>query len=66
MLLIWWLLQHDYGVGIATVIYIVPDVTKAIWESLADECLPVPKAPDWKEIARGFERSGISPTVMGQ
>ncbi|XP_035995635.1 protein ALP1-like [Fundulus heteroclitus] len=51
--------------GISTVADIVPDVSKAIWDSLVDEFLPVPKVADWQEIALGFQERWNFPNCVG-
>ncbi|XP_035982121.1 uncharacterized protein LOC118557089 isoform X2 [Fundulus heteroclitus] len=48
-------IASSYRMGISTVADIVPDVSKAIWDSLVDEFLPVPKVADWHEIALGIQ-----------
>jgi len=45
---------------------IVPEVSKAIWDSLVDEFLPVPKTADWQEIAIGFKERWNFPNVWVQ
>lgn len=44
---------------------IVPDVSKAIWDSLVDDFLPVPKTADWQEIATGFKERWNFPNCVG-
>ncbi|ROL48478.1 hypothetical protein DPX16_2185 [Anabarilius grahami] len=48
-------IASSYRVGISIVAGIVPEVSKAIWDSLVDDFLPVPKTADWQEIATGFK-----------
>lgn len=58
-------IASSYCVGISTVANIVPDVTKAIWDSWVDTFLPVPKAADWQEIALSFKEMWNFPNCMG-
>ncbi|XP_058628337.1 uncharacterized protein LOC131538482 [Onychostoma macrolepis] len=58
-------IASSYRVGISTVAGIVPDVSKAIWDSLVDEFLPVPETADWQEIALGFKERWNFPNCVG-
>lgn len=58
-------IASSYRVGISTVAGIVPEVSKAIWDSLVDEFLPVPKTADWQEIATGFKERWNFPNCVG-
>ncbi|XP_058625881.1 uncharacterized protein LOC131536777 isoform X4 [Onychostoma macrolepis] len=57
-------IASSYRVGISTVAGIVPDVSKAIWDSLVDEFLPVPETADWQEIALGFKERWNFPNCV--
>uniref|UniRef100_A0A3B3QUT2 DDE Tnp4 domain-containing protein n=1 Tax=Paramormyrops kingsleyae TaxID=1676925 RepID=A0A3B3QUT2_9TELE len=64
-LLLYTTIASSYRVGISTVAEIVPDVSKAIWDSLVHEYLPVPSASDWQEIALGFKERWNFPNCVG-
>uniref|UniRef100_A0A3B3S004 DDE Tnp4 domain-containing protein n=1 Tax=Paramormyrops kingsleyae TaxID=1676925 RepID=A0A3B3S004_9TELE len=57
-------LAFYYRVGISTVAEIVPDVSKAIWDSLVHEYLPVPTTSHWHKIALGFKERWNFPNCM--
>ncbi len=47
-------LGYQFRVGKATVHKIVKETSKAIWETLQPQYLPVPDEHQWEEIARTF------------
>ncbi|KAL2101787.1 hypothetical protein ACEWY4_003548 [Coilia grayii] len=47
-------ISFSYRVGTATVANIVGEVSKAIWDCLVEDFMPVPTRQDWSAIAEGF------------
>ncbi|XP_028970631.1 uncharacterized protein LOC114829506 [Esox lucius] len=48
-------IAYSYRVGRSTVSNIVSTVSKAIWDGLVHEYMPVPKEEDWRAIAEDFQ-----------
>ncbi|KAL2091650.1 hypothetical protein ACEWY4_013913 [Coilia grayii] len=53
------------SVGIATVANIVGEVSKAIWDCLVEDFMPVPTKQDWSAIAEGFFQRWNFPNCLG-
>lgn len=51
--------------GISTIALIVRQVCEAIWEVMAEECLPEPTLQKWQEIAFGFQTKANFPNCIG-
>ena len=51
--------------GISTVSGIVQDVTKAIWDTMVADYMPVPTTEDWGAIAQEFEAKWGFPHCVG-
>lgn len=58
-------IAYSYRVGWSTVAVIVSTVSRAIWESLVAEFMPVPKEEDWRAIAKEFEDRWNFPNCIG-
>ncbi|XP_061610234.1 uncharacterized protein LOC133468394 [Phyllopteryx taeniolatus] len=58
-------IASSYRLGISTISGIASDVCREIWNHLKEEFLPVPKAADWREIARGFRERWDFPNCLG-
>uniref|UniRef100_A0A3B1K630 DDE Tnp4 domain-containing protein n=1 Tax=Astyanax mexicanus TaxID=7994 RepID=A0A3B1K630_ASTMX len=58
-------IASSYRVGISTVANIVREVSKAIWDSLVEDFMPVPKAAQWREIAQGYMETWQFPNCVG-
>lgn len=56
-------IAYSYRVGVSTVQGVVNQVTRAIWDALVEEFLPVPSTEDWRRIAEGFQHGGPFPTA---
>ena len=59
------MIAFNYRVGVSTVSLIVRQVATAIWESMVDECMPVPTMADWKTIAQTFHQRWNFPNCVG-
>ncbi|XP_063590541.1 putative nuclease HARBI1 [Penaeus indicus] len=58
-------LGYQFRVGKATVHKIVKETSKAIWETLQPQYLPVPDEHQWEEIARTFFEKWNIPNCIG-
>ncbi|XP_046874020.1 uncharacterized protein LOC124466278 [Hypomesus transpacificus] len=58
-------ISFSYRVGSCTVARIVGAVSKAIWDCLVEEFLPVPTKQDWRAIAEGFLQRWNFPNCLG-
>ncbi|XP_034756676.1 putative nuclease HARBI1 [Etheostoma cragini] len=55
----------SYHMGVSTVSNIVPQVCRAIWDSMVKEYMPVPTTEDWLSIAEGFYQRWAFPNCLG-
>lgn len=58
-------IAYSYRVGVSTVQGVVNQVTRAIWDALVEEFLPVPSTEDWRRIAEGFQHRWAFPNCVG-
>ncbi|KAK0147520.1 Protein ALP1-like [Merluccius polli] len=58
-------IAFSYRVGHSTVAGIVSEVSRAIWDCLVAEVMPVPTKDDWREIAAEFSQRWQFPNCVG-
>ncbi|CAM4571747.1 unnamed protein product [Leuciscus chuanchicus] len=58
-------ISSSYRIGHSTVAGIVAEVSKAIWDSLVEDYMPVPSTEDWREIAAEFYHRWNFPNCLG-
>ncbi|NP_001129460.1 uncharacterized protein LOC100191015 [Danio rerio] len=58
-------IAFSYRVGVSTVAGIVAAVTRAIWDTLAQEVMPVPTTEDWRNISTDFLHRWNFPNCLG-
>lgn len=59
-------LGSQYRVGVTTISNIVPEVCEAIWTTMLEIYMPIPKSPeDWKQISTEFAQKWNYPNCIG-
>ncbi|CAM4569470.1 unnamed protein product [Leuciscus chuanchicus] len=58
-------IAFSYRVGHSTVAGIVAEVSKAIWDSMVEDYMPVPSTEDWRDIAAEFYHRWNFPNCLG-
>ncbi|RXN22573.1 hypothetical protein ROHU_023422 [Labeo rohita] len=58
-------IAFSYHVGVSTVAGIVGEVTRAIWDTLVQDIMPVPTTEDWRSITTDFLHWWNFPNCLG-
>ncbi|XP_061584677.1 uncharacterized protein zgc:194221 [Cololabis saira] len=58
-------IARSYRVGHSTVCSIVAEVSRAIWDCLVEDYMPVPSTEDWRAISADFSHRWNFPNCLG-
>lgn len=58
-------MHYNFRIGVTTLSEIIQDVTKMIWETMREQCIPKNDREKWLEIADGFLKNSNFPNCIG-